>query len=257
MASGDGLEAALAAAEAQAATALKAVAAVTRELKKAKAAAVAGQVRDLRRAQEAAAVQAGEAGEAISALRSDFTFDEAAHLASGAYTKEVLALAAEAGVAIVEEDDRLLCYPSLVRVLPGDAAIEVDKARDRRIRPSVVVANLQARQGRPARFKPQPFLAALLDAYELVVAQQGRAFDATVALPDVWSVLTLLPGQAREYTRPEFARDLYLLDQSGVTEVRGRTVRLPASTLTKKGAKVLSTVTRDGRHKLYSGISFS
>lgn len=70
-------------------------------------------------------------------------------------------------------------------------------------------------------------------------------------------MLTLLPGQGREYTRQEFARDLYLLDQSGVTEVKGRTMRLPASTLTKKTTKVLSTVTKDGRQKLYSGISFS
>jgi hypothetical protein len=103
-------------------------------------------------------------------------------------------------VTIVEEDDRLLCYPSVVRVLAGDAAIEVDKARDRRIRPSVVLRTLAARQARPARFKPEPFLASLLAAYELVVAQGGRAYEATVALTDVWSVLTLLPGQGREYT---------------------------------------------------------
>jgi hypothetical protein len=90
---------------------------------------------------------------------------------------------------------------------------------------------LAARQARPARFKPEPFLASPLAAYELVVAQRGRAYDATVAPGDVWSVLTLLPGRGREYTRQEFARDLYLLDQSGVTQVKGRTMSLPASTL--------------------------
>jgi hypothetical protein len=257
MASGAGLEAALAAAEEQAAAALRTVAGMSRELKKARAAAAGGQMRDMRRAQEAAETLAGEAARAVSGLRREFRFDEQGHLASGGYTKELLGLAAEAGVTIVEEDNRLLCYPSVVRVLAGDAAIEVDKARDRRIRPSVVLRTLAARQARPARFKPEPFLASLLAAYELVVAQGGRAYDATVALTDVWSVLTLLPGQGREYTRQEFARDLYLLDQSGVSEVRGRTMSLPASTLTKKTTKVLSTVTMDGRQKLYSGISFS
>jgi len=245
------------AAEEQAAGALRTVAGMARELKKARAAAAGGQMRDLRRAQEAAETLAGEAAEAVSALRREFSFDEQAHLASGGYTKELLGLAAEAGLAIMEEDDRVLCYPSVVRVLPADAAIEIDKVRDRRIRPSAVLLTLQARQARPARFRPEPFLASLLAAYELVVAQRQRAYDATVALGDVWSVLTLLPGQGREYTRQEFARDLYLLDQSGVTEVKGRTMSLPASTLTKKTTKVLSTVTKDGRQKLYSGISFS
>ncbi len=67
---------------------------------------------------------------------------------------------------------------------------------------------------------------------------------ATVKLASVYSVLTLLPGASRDYTRPEFARDLYLLDQSGVTVTKnGRVLSLPASALTR-GSGVLTTVTR-------------
>ena len=40
-----------------------------------------------------------------------------AYLASGAYTKELLVAAEAKGVTMFEEDDRLLCYPSLLRVL--------------------------------------------------------------------------------------------------------------------------------------------
>ena len=54
----------------------------------------------------------------------------------------------------------------------------------------------------------------------------------------------MLPGSARDYSRQELARDLYLLDQSGVTTTKdGRVLRLPASALTR-GSGVLRTVTR-------------
>jgi hypothetical protein len=74
----------------------------------------------------------------------------------------------------------------------------------------------------------------------------------------VWSILTLLPGQAREYTKQEFARDLYLLDQSGVTSTprSGRQLRWSASTGTK-GSGVLTTVARSGQQQRYWGVSFT
>jgi hypothetical protein len=68
--------------------------------------------------------------------------------------------------------------------------------------------------------------------------------------------MTLMPGSAREYTKQEFARDLYLLDQSGVvTTRRGRQLALPASALTRTSG-VLTTVTRSGQEKVYAGICF-
>lgn len=155
-----------------------------------------------------------------------------------------------------EEDERLLCYPSLIRVVPGDAAVEVDRRRERQLRPSVLVAALAAAQDRPPRFKAEPFLESLAGAYELLAARDGKP-DPVLRLDAVWGVLTLLPGQARDYTRPEFARDLYLLDQSAVTTTRtGRTLRWHASTGTR-GAGVLTTVARSGQQQRYWGVSFT
>ena len=80
-----------------------------------------------------------------------------------------------------------------------------------------------------------------------------------VRLVDVWAVLTMLPGQAREYTKQEFARDLYLLDQSGVT----RTARSAAATAlvgqhrVRRATGVLTTVARSGQQQRYWGVSFS
>jgi hypothetical protein len=252
------IEAALAAAESQAEVALRTVGAATTQLRKARAAAKVGQVRDLRRALSAAGSLSAELADAVRGLQDAFDIDEQEYLSSGEYTKELLAAAEGAGVAIFEEDDRLMCYPSLVRVLAADSAVEVDKVRERRIRPSVLAGLLAAAQERAPRFKPEPFLDSLRGAYELAVAGAGKSPDAVVRLVDVWSVLTLLPGQTREYSKQEFARDLYLLDQSGVTVTARspRQLRWSASTGTK-GAGVLTTVARSGQQQRYWGVSFA
>src|SRR3984893_12106750 len=174
MSDSQGFEAALSTIESEAEAALKAAGSVARELKKAKAAAATGQARDLRRALEAAEGLAAQLSEAVRTLRGDYDFDETAHLASGDYAKELLVAAEAAGLAMFQEDEGLLCYSSLVRSLPGDAAIEVDKRRARRLRPSVVIRHLQAAQARGPRFRPEPFLEALLGAYDLVVGREGQ-----------------------------------------------------------------------------------
>lgn len=251
------LEGALAQAEEAVAAAGSATNGLGRELKRARTAAATGQVRELRRALAAAADLAVELEAALAAARSGYDVDEGELLSSGAYAKELLAAASEAGVAMFEEDDRLLCYPSIVRVLAGELALEIDRRRTRSLRPSVVVAQLERGQHAGPRFRPEPFLAGLLGAYDLVVARQGKAAGAVVRLVDVYGVLTLLPGQSREYPKPEFTRDLYLLDQSGVTEVgaTGRRLRFAASTGTRLSG-VLTTVARSGQQQRYWGIAF-
>ena len=252
----ENLEGALAATQAQADAALRAAGAVVRELKKARTAAANGTVRDLRRALGAAEALAGQLSEDAATLRAGYAVDESEYLASGAYAKEVLALGAEAGLSVFEEDDRLLCYPSLVRVLPTDQAVEIDRRRERRLRPSVLVAHLGALQREGPRFKAEPFLESLQAAYDLTVARHGKQADAVIRVVDAYAVLTLLPGAARDYAKQEFARDLYLLDQSGVSTARdGRALRWAASSGTR-GAGVLSTVTRTGQHQRYWGIAF-
>ena len=236
--------------------ALKSAAGLTRELRKARAAAATGQVRELRRALDAAAAVADGLSATVHQVRASFDVDEAAYLASGDYAKELLAMAAERGVAMVEEDERLLCYPSILRVLPGDAVIEVDRRRERRLRPSVLIGLLAATQQRPPRFRADQFLESVAGGYDMVVAKAAKKPDTVARLTDIWAVLTLLPGQAREYTRPEFARDLYLLDQAAVRQTRdGRTLRWHASSGTRTGG-VLTTVARTGQQQRYWGVSF-
>ncbi|MEP6798425.1 MAG: hypothetical protein ABI890_09765 [Lapillicoccus sp.] len=256
MGAGDGFEGALAATEDEVDAALKAAAAVTRELRKAKVGAARGQVRDLRRALAAAAAYAAESAQAAKVAEASFDFDDHAYLASGAFAQELVEVAAAADVTMVESDQRLLCYPSLIKVLPADAAVEIDRRRERRLRPSVLVALLAAAQKRPPRFRAETFLESLEAAYDLVRAKQDKRAGVVLPLVDLWAVLTLLPGQQREYTKPEFARDLYLLDASGASTAKsGRTLRWRASTGTR-GTGTLVTVAQSGQQQLYWGVSF-
>jgi hypothetical protein len=122
----------------------------------------------------------------------------------------------------------------------------------------VVVDLLGAAQRRGPRFRPGPFLDSLRAAYELVIARQGKKADAVMRLIDVCAVLTLLPGQGREYTKQEFARDLYLLDQSGVTVAPPRRA---AAALEREhrdqGRRRADHGGARGQQQRYWGISFS
>ncbi|HTF10674.1 MAG TPA: hypothetical protein VK659_21130 [Asanoa sp.] len=252
------MEATLTATERAVDAALRGATASVRELKRALGAARSGHVRDLRKSLTAARDAAGALADDTRGLADGFDFDEQAYLSSGGYVKELLAEAEARGLSIVEDDDRLLCYPSLLRILPGDAAVEVDKVRDRRLRPSVLVTALARAQERGPRFKAETFLDSLRSAYELLVSSAATRADAVVRLVDIWSALTMLPGQRSQYSKQEFARDLYLLDQSGVTSTprSRRTLRWAASTGTK-GAGTLITVARNGQQQRYWGVSFT
>ena len=250
------LEEALRRAESAAEGVVRALAAASREAKKAKSAAAVGHLKDLARAiglaREAAATAAG----AASGLEAAWTFDDRAYLESGAYTAELQAAAAAAGLTMIEQDGRLLTYPSVVKVVAGDAALEIDRQRMRRLRPSAVVAQLRAAQQKPPRFRAEQFIESLRAAYVLLIGRDGKKPGATVTLLDVYGVLTLMPGTAREYAKPEFARDVYLLDRSEVNRTRdGWRLRLPAATGTKTSS-TLATVTPEGQLKVYYGIAF-
>ena len=259
---GGGLEQALARTGADTEASLRAAAAVVAALKRCRGAARDGNLRDLRTALEAVEQAAAALQQQAQATRAGWDFDEDAYFAGRGYLDEVLATAQRMGVAIYERDDRLYCYPSLVRVLPNERAVQIDKTRERRLRPSVLVTHLRDLQRRPPKFRPEAFLQSIYDAYETLAAaerQKGKGGGARVIrLLDIYGLLTLLPGQSREYSRQEFARDLYLLDQSGVTETRrGRMLSFEASTGTRAATGTITVITQSGQEKRYYGIAFT
>lgn len=250
------LEDALARTESDVDAALKAAVATASQLKRAKKAAAAGVLRDLERTLDAAEQLAGALRDSVRAARAGWSFDDRDYLESGAFVQEVLQLGHARGLQLDEQDDRIVSYPSLVRILPNDAAIEIDRKRQRGIRPSVVVEALRATQGRPPRFRPEGFIEALARAYRFVLGAQAKEAGATVKLIDVYRVLTVLPGQSAAYSQQELVRDIYLLDESGVDRTKdGSRMTLPASSGARTSG-TLATVMRNGDLKIYYGIAF-
>lgn len=255
------LETALARSEADADAALKAAATLTKALKRFRNVVHEGNLRDISGALAGVEQALSTVQQRVEAAQRGWDFDEADYFGSGAYTRELLETAARLNVQVFEQDDRLYSYPALVRVLASERTVLIDRARERRLRPSLLVSHLRDLRDRPARFKPQAFLDALFGAYRVLVQRHGRdalQLGRTERLVDLYEVLTLLPGQSREYSRQEFARDVYLLDQSGVVETRdGYVVRFPASTGTKAPSGVLTAISRSGQEQTYWGIAFS
>lgn len=250
------LEAALDDIEREAEVTVKALNAALREAKKAKAAAAQGDLRELRGALAATAMLALAATEGADSVKASWTFDEQAYFSSGGYAKEVLAMAAECGHSAFESDERILSYPAIVQLSASDTTVIIDRRKERRVRPSVLLKSLRMLQAKPPKFKAEAFVESLATAYDFVVGRKSVRTGSTVKLVDLYATLTMLPGSTREYTKAEFARDLYLLDQSGITHSRdGRQLRLPASALTR-GSGVLTTVARSGQEKVYAGVCF-
>ena len=255
------LELALSRTEEDADAACKAATTALRAMKKFRAAAQAGNLRELRRAIETAGQTIAELERQFTKAKTGWCFEEETYLSDGSFVAEVLATAEDVGVHIYERDERLYCYPSLIRVLPNDRSVVIDKTRERRLRPSVLVQHLRELQNKPVRFKSEPFLESLYDAYSTAVKTRDkdrRDSAAIIPLVEIYNLLTLLPGQTKEYARQEFARDLYLLDQSGVNTVRdGAVVHLHPARGNEAASKVIHLVTKDGRAKTYYGISFA
>jgi len=255
------LEEALAKTESDADAAFKAATTTVSSLKKFRAAAHSGDLRELRKTIEAA-------DQAITALRQQFAnakegwdFDEEAYLSGRDFLSEILQTAKQMGVKVFEQDDRLNCYPFLIRILPKERSVLIDKAREKRLRPSVLVSHLKDLQNKPVRFKPETFLDCLFAAYSQAVAARGEDLFGTgvvVKLRDIYESLTLLPGQSKEYSLQEFARDIYLLDQSRVARTKkGLVVSFPASTGTKSTPSPITVITQSGHEKKYYGIAFA
>ena len=254
------LEQVLAEIEAQAGDLVKTTKQVMASFKKIKDAAKVGDLVKLRKLLE-------EGKSATLSLGCDFVktqerlnFDEASYLAGKDFRQELLTTAQQMGVNLYEHDGYLFSYPVLLKILHKERAVSIDRIRESRLRPSVLVKRLKEVQNKPLRFKPQTFLEMLYTAYSIVVAGRGKHLigkGTVIPLLELYLLLTLLPWQASEYTRQEFGRDVYLLDKIGtITTKNDHRANFHASTGVRDVSKTLTVIAQGGREKTYYGISF-
>lgn len=230
-------------------------------VKKIRAAANVGDFQKLRLALNEANETATRFHQELEETVHNWNFDEEAYLSSPAFQRDLLVMAEQMGVDLIEHEGTLYAYPALIRVHPKDKAVTIDRVREVRLRPSLLVKRLKALQNKPYRFKPHEFLAILYSAYSIAVGIRGKHLLGTgivIPLMEIYELLTMLPRQSFEYTRQEFARDLYFLDKSGVTQTKkGHLLHFHASTGVKDPTKTLSVITQGGRLRTYYGTSFT
>jgi hypothetical protein len=245
------LEQSLEAFQTQVETSLGSVASLLKRLKKLRGAAQSGDLREIGKS----LAEAKQSAPLMSAQTESlaFEFDDTDYFPD-TFLKELEAAATARGMTVFSRDAKLYCYPLLVRVKAAERAVQIGKKAERGIRPSALAAKLQQLQSKPTRFKPSEFLALLHRAY----LHSTHAKETSVlTLAEIYDVLTLMPGTAKDYTKDDFAADLYLLDSSGVTALpNGTAFRFSASTGTRNASSTFVCIARDGSEKRYYGISF-
>ena len=178
------------------------------------------------------------------------------------FAAELRRVAADKGLVIRERDGQLICHPFIVRVMPRDRAVRIDRKKVSTIRPSHLTDILIKAQKSPPRYRPQPFLEALYKAYQDQTKESsgrpiGGTGDPVILLDNIYRAFTYRPGTNRDYSKTDFARDLYELDRSGVTTTRsGATVSFPASTGARSSRNLYTFVGPDGYEVRYYGIRF-
>lgn len=183
-----------------------------------------------------------------------FTADNEERYLKEQYADELLRGAEGAGVKIQRHDGQLIAYPFIIRVLAAERAVQLNRIRLYKLRPTKVLAKLKAAQTKKSRANVQPFLEALYSAYALVSGSGG----GTVTLAKIYRAFTLLPNSSVDYGRDDFARDLLTLDRSGITETKsGARFSLPASTGTKDSRDTFACVAPDGEVVTYYAIKFT
>ncbi len=240
--------------------AAKELAARARALKKA---AHTGRIATIRREQE-------KIGEALAALqREDFSItsfwpfsqEEEVQFLRDRYINELLQVAQKKRLNIHKQDRILVSYPSVVKIVPKDRAVQVDRKKVSDIRPSHLVNFLIHNQNRQSGFKPKQFIETLYRVYKDITSNAPNGplnAGRIILLIRIYKLITALPGSAVDYTQQDFARDVYLLDRDGPRETRdGAAVSFPSSTGTRQPSKNLLFFTDpSGNNVKYCGISF-
>jgi hypothetical protein len=222
-------------------------------------AAVEGDIAKIRRASDRLGAATTSARQDIANAREAWPFrdgEENVQFAAS-YAQELQDEAGREGLKIYERDARLLAYPSILQVLPSDLAVRVDKKRITAIRPTHLVRVLLANQNKKARYPVEKFVESLFDAYKII--EHDWQTGPTMKLSRVYNAFTLLPGASNDYSKSDFSRDLFMLDQSGVNRTKsGHRLTLPASTATRGSKSDLFTfVAPNGEIATYYGIRFT
>ena len=252
-------------AEATAAALLKTAQAMATQAKRLQKAAKEGNIANLKKihANLGKALDDLEAGVATARESWPHSDDDVVEHLNDGYVEELFEVAEDHDLKIYERDGQLIAYPSILSIVASDHSVRIDRKKVPGVRPSSLVALLIKNQKKKPRFRPGTFLRALHGVYQELTREQGRRSliaretGRVVPLDLVYRMFTSMPGTSRDYTRTDFARDIFELERSGEKVTRtGFEVFFPASTGTRSGKGVFSFIGPDGSEASYYGMRF-
>ena len=244
-------------ADAAAQTALKAAKAVVRAAGTLQKAIAVGDLAAMRLSGEQLSAAATLAAQTGLNVRGAWPFSQELEeqYLSEKYEMELLEAARARGVSAVRGDaGGLMIYPSVVRVLPSERAVRVDRKKLRGLRPSIIVEFLRDGQQKKPSVSSGEFLEKLYKAtmqlLDTDTPRQQMTLNRIYAARTTWD--------EGEYTAIDFGRDLNHLSSSGLKITRnGTPFRLvPPSTASRSRTGTFAFVDRDGRSETYYAIEF-
>lgn len=222
-------------------------------------AASTGDITKMRQAMARLGEALGAAVQATANAREAWPFsprDEEDYLRDG-YRQELKETAQAAGLSLAERDDVILALPCILRIDAASRSIRIDRTRHPGVRPSHLVVTLRAAQTHRRRLDSGRFLEVLFLAYRQLTGPEG--LGTTLPLIRIYETLTLLPWVASDYDRQEFARDLLMLNGSGIrTTKAGHKVGFPGSTGMRMAPRdTFVTVDERGDTVTFYGVRFT
>src|SRR5207247_568454 len=118
-------------------------------------AAQLGDIAKIRKASESLrlAEQAARQESRNAELAWPLSAEEEEALLRERYEDALIDAAGTRGLKILRQDDRLVAFPSLLKILPESRAVQLDRVKVTALRPSHLVAVLEKNQSKKPRFK--------------------------------------------------------------------------------------------------------
>ena len=226
-------------------------------------AATKGELNRVKTSTERTAAVQRQVEKEVVQLTSTWPMDDSAvdDAVDGRLMMEVNALLDQQGIQLHRYGNGWSASPVLVRVDQKARVVKIDRTRVATLRPSMVAAAIVAARQRSS-FRPDQFIETLHTAYRVAVGSNSLGehparLGSSVPLSDVYKVLTLHPDSRRDYPIEAFARDLFVLDRSGVSTTKdGQRMFFSASTSSKGGGGVLTVLDETGAPQNYFAIAF-
>lgn len=185
-------------------------------------------------------------------------FDAADYLSNGAWREELIEAARVIGLRVFEEQGQIISSPVLVSGDAGRLELRIGKVRSKRLRPSLVAADLKKMREAGERDKGvQQTLEFLFGAARMLDREPGSDGAVKAKLRDIYNLFCAAPGWKKENPEAAFAQSLYTLHKSAVQVTRiGKKYEFGFPAGQPKPGDIFEIIDETGRPIRYYTIHF-